>query len=512
MHTKIIPILFILITGLSSCNKSWDDHYNNEEGSVNQNLWETITAIPEYSDFTNYMVEYELDSVFRKGNSLTLFIPTNEAFKSFNPDTGDISSILRFHMMNYVFNTVVVSKTKMAETSAGKFVQIEFNEGTYQYNGINISYFSPLYKDGRFYTIDEVAIPKPNLYEFIAQTSLPLKNFIDNYDSVILDYELSKPLGFDDDGNVIYDSVYTVVNFFDSIYFSVKQEDRNKSATFITFSEEQYINALDLMAQDLTGDYNTAEDIPKSWQDEVFLTDMVNKGLFQNTLLYEDLQPKMKNVRGDTVFIDPSNIDPDSRVLASNGVLFSYIDFKVPDYLYRKEIKIEGEHLIDSAAGFYIWNPELVTYDGSPDALSVFPQKFGLPANTASNDSSVNLQFPSFNYTGDYQLEFYFRNMFPMRYLFVWGASYNPSGIWSVLVNDIEIKRLDLFELRSTVHSVMPDVYYFPNRSGYNAFDAWVDHITEFGDIKITLKYIGPSEVNRTNGINIDYISLIPDY
>jgi hypothetical protein len=510
MERNTLYILIIVLAFLSSCNRSWDDHYGSSEETVNQSLWETITAIPEYSTFTDYLIEYKMDSIFREGNSLTLFIPTNQAFESFNPDTGDLVSILKFHMMPYVFNTIVVEKTKLAETYGGKFVPVEFHDGTYKYNGINISYFSPLYLDGRFYVIDQVAIPKPNLYEFVAQTSPPLKSFIDNYDSIILDYELSKPLGFDEFGNIIYDSVYSVVNFFDTIYFPVKQEDRNNTATFITFSEEQYSVALDLMAENLTG-YTSGEEIPRSWQDEVLLPDIVNKGLFLNSLEYEDFLPgKLKNVRGDTVVIDPANIDPDSRTLASNGVLYSYLDFQVPDYLYLKDIRREGEHLIDSSGGVFNWKPG-VTVTGSQDAVSVNPRKIGQPAGVASNDSTVIVQFPTFNYDGDYQVEFYFRNMFPMKYLLVWRANFNPGGIYQIFANDKFIRQFDMFELRETVFSVKPGVYYFATKEGFNSVDAWVDNITEYGNIKITLKYIGPSPLNKSSGFNMDYISLIPE-
>ena len=98
-----------------------------------------------------------------------------------------------------------------------------------------------------------------------------------------------------------------------------------------------------------------------------------------------------------------------------------------------------------------------------------------------------------------------------MKYLFVWGANFNPSGVYQVFVNDLLVREFDTFDLRSTVFSVKANKYYFP-RNGFNSFDALVDNITEYGDIKITLKYTGSSPINRTNGFYIDYVSLIPDF
>ena len=505
MLKVIIPFIFIFLAGFVSCTKTWDDHYNNPGETVNQTLWETISTNPDYSAFVDYLVEYELDSIFHKGNSLTLFIPTNDAFKSFNPDTGDVSTVLLFHIMNYVFNTVTIQKVKMAETSTGKFVQVEFIDGTYRYNDVNISYFSPLYLDGRFYVIDEVAYPKPNLYEFISLHSPPLKRFIDDFDSVILDYELSKPIGFDEFGNTIYDSVYTIVNYFDSVYFPVNKEDRNKTATFLSFTNEQYTAALDEMAQFLGGNYQSAEDIPSIWQDEVYLPNLVSTGLFNNSLQCEDFYGPLQNVRGDTVWPDPTNIDCDSRFVCSNGITYSYIDFHVPPYLYKEEIRIEGEHMIDSSGGLYLWKPGFEV-SGSEDAISVKLAKS--KGDGASNDSLVSIQFPDQKYTGSYALEFKFTNMFPQKYLFVWGANYRPSGIYQVYVNDELIREYDLFNLRQTVFSVLGSTYYFPV-NGFNAFDALVENAAEFGDIKIKLVYKAPGFASL-NGFNIDYISLIP--
>jgi hypothetical protein len=54
--------------------------------------------------------------------------------------------------------------------------------------------------------------------------------------------------------------------------------------------------------------------------------------------------------------------------------------------------------------------------------------------------------------------------------------------------------------------------YYFPV-NGNNRFDAPIDFLTEFGDVKITIKYKGKggtSSITPLNGFNIDFISLIP--
>lgn len=509
---RIFFLMFLFFAGIS-CEKLWEEHYQVDEQTVDEAMWEHIKSEGKYSVFISYMEEYGLDTLFGGGGSYTLFIPTDAAFSDFNADNGDIGIMLKYHMLDYLFGMINVEGSKLLQTYTGKFAQTEYYEGNYYYSGVRIAYTSPLYLDGRYYELEEIAYPLPNLYELIALDTKVLKSFIDSYDSILLDLGESKPQGFDDDGNVIYDSVYTVVNYFDSLYFPVNTESRSSSATFLLFTDDQYFEALDEMALELGTDM-TGADIPQVWQDEVLIPELVETGLFPNTLQYDAFLAeggKMKNVKGDSVQVDLDNIDPGTRQLCSNGAAFSYYDFKVPEYLYRGEVRIEGEHMVDSlGAGIYFWRPDYKV-SGTTSAVSANPT-----VNVsvgASNDSLVSLTFPDQPFNGQFQFEFSFRNMFPQKYLFVWGANYRPSGIYRIYANDVLIKEYDTFTMRQTVYSVDGESFYFPDAKGNNKLDAWIDHLTEYGDVKITIEYAGVGGLTQlvpVNGFNIDFISLTP--
>ncbi len=507
MKTGTKGLLLVLLAGFFSCEKRFDEHYNSAPETIDMRIWDAISANPDYSKFVELISEYELDSIFNQESSFTLFVPTNAAFESFNPDTGDISALLKFHILSYVFNLVSVDKARSIQTSGGKFALVEFFDGMFRYSGSGITSSSPLYLDGRYYELGEIAYPKQNLYEYIAQNTLVLKHYIDEFDSVLLDLEKSTPLGFDDEGNTVYDSVYTIANYFDTLYYPLNEEHRTRTATFILFDDDQYVNALDEMALDMGGGMVSGEDVPASWQEEVLLPELISLGLFPNSLQYEDFLPiKVRNILGDTVEVDPGLIDPE-RILCSNGVVFSYNDeFRVPQYLYKGEVSIEGEHMVDSvAAGIFFWKPEFKV-SGSTSAVAATPVKGYVPEG-ARNDSTVSVTFP-FSFEGEFTFEFYFKNMFPQRYQFVWAASSRPSGLYQVFVNDVFIREFDTFSLRSAVPSIVTGEYFFPI-NGHNKFDGLVDHLTEYGDVKITLKYIS-SGFLKDDGFNIDYISLIP--
>ncbi len=134
----------------------------------------------------------------------------------------------------------------------------------------------------------------------------------------------------------------------------------------------------------------------------------------------------------------------------------------------------------------------------------------------ASEEAMVDVSFGT-NFSGEYTLEFYIRNVFPMKYRLEWRANYRPSGVYSVYVNDQLVglqdkwgdsqSQFDTYELRNSIVSVSGDRFIPDN--GYNSTDAWIENITEFGDVKIRIEYVGAGE-GKSNGLSIDYVSLIP--
>lgn len=492
--------LIILTVGLFQfCTKEREEHYGIKEETVNSSMWEVIKLEPRFSLFVSYMQKYGLDSIFANNTPMTLFIPANESLEAI-PDTGNvIPKLLAYHISPSVFLVRNVTSTKKLLTASGKYVVIQAVKNGHTYDKRLIIAESPLYINGKYFEISEPAIPKPNLYEVTELYSRVLKNYIDLQDSVFLDLKASKPIGFDESGNTVYDSVISSVNLFEKYYFPVKKEFRDKSATFILFTQEQYVAALNEMASRLGGDFNTWEDIPLNWQYEVLLPEMLQKGLFDNKLEYQDfLNDTLKSITGDTVVINHENIDPLSRLEASNGLVYYYSNFTIPLNMYLNTIRIEGEDLVDSiGAERFAWKNEV-----NVSGAILEPAKLNTPT-----ESIVNVDFGR-NYKGQYSVEFAIKDVWPTRYRLVWRANYRPSGIYAVYVNNTKIGQVDTYTFRSSVISVT-GARFVATANGFNMKDFWVENITQFGDVTIKFEYLG-SGGSPTNGFNIDYVELIP--
>jgi len=289
IRTILIPLIILILLLIAGCQKDWDEHFLPAEPTVNLPMWEQLKEKSSFSTFVALMKRSNLDSIFKSNQQYTLFAPNNDAFGK-APDTLEINSFILNHLISAnVFNIRNVEQFKKLQTRAGKFAFIERKGMEYSFDGKSIIFSSPLYLDGRYYELDELPLAKPNFYEYFNTSLGVMKDYVDSQDSVYMDRALSAPIGFDMNGDIVYDSVFTVKNLFESYYFPVTRESRVDFATFVLFTQAQYESALDEMAQAFGGDFQSHEDIPMAWQDRVLFPDILEKGVYQDILTLEQL-------------------------------------------------------------------------------------------------------------------------------------------------------------------------------------------------------------------------------
>lgn len=500
-RTSVLIVAVILL--LSGCQEDWDKHYTPADQSVNELMWDRIQLNENYSLFVNYIEDNNLDTLLKSNQQYTLFIPDNNAFKNI-PDTTEINSFL----LNYLISPNVVSmrnvKTmKKLQTLSGKFALIEHYASEYYFDNAQITYQSPLFLDGRYYELIEFPFAEPNFKEYFSKNLPFLDNYISSQSYDSLDKKQSTPIGFDENGNTIYDSVFIRVNPFAESYFPIDEESRNNFATFILFDQDQYNAALDEMAGKIGGVYDSHDDIPLVWQESILFPIILDNGLFENALTFEQLaDPNLLNIQGEKVVLDISQIDPQSRITCSNGYIYEFYDFQVPDSLYLGEVKIEGEDLVDSIGREkYAWK-ESVKLEGE----IVEPIKTTSEQASGNETVVVNL---GRSFSGNYSVEMAFQNIFPGRHRFEWRANYRPSGVYNIYINDELFRTIDTYNLRNPLISVTGEIFR-PTSSGFNKIDFYVENLTEFGEVKVRFEFV-ESGIFSTDGFNMDYISLIPE-
>jgi hypothetical protein len=513
MNRKMKLKSYILITFTlllaASCTKNWEDHYAIYPETVDENVWVAMQSDPEISEFVQILKDLNYDTLFLSDISYTLFAPTNDAITQFKSESTINQSVIDYHISSHFVQSGHISGKRQIQTLSKKFPMFERNGSGLKLDGILLKTESPLYKNGKYFVLEQVAKPLPNLYEYYAANNPILRDYIDSQDSVILDRELSKPIGFDEQGNTVFDSVIIDYNIFEAEFFPVSKEFRNQTATIVFPKEEDYEEALTTMAQvmNIPG-YIDHNDIPLDWQNEVLIPHLLEQGVFENMLEPEEFVAKsekdtarLRNILGDSIWIFYKPVD---KVLCSNGYAYNYNNFQIPDSLHSGSNIFEAEWLLDQTGiNRYAWNTR----------ASVQSDQFFSPLqeyiSSASNDSIMRVLFPK-NYSGKYTLEFNTKNLFPRKYVMIVNTHMNIGGIYDIYVNDELVKTFDYYDF-IRYRQVMPSVTggrYLPV-GNFNSFDMWVDNIAEYSKAKIRFEYKGPGSV-LNNGLVIDYIDFVP--
>lgn len=492
----------------SSCTDEWENHYKETSEGVDINLWTALKSKEQYSEFVKYIEQFKLDTFIQNSHAKTLFIPTNESFTEyFKSDTTGFKKTIYYHIVPTFFVLRSVEGKRKLQTLSEKYALIESFRSTYFFDGCEITGASQLFMNGKYYEISEVVKPSPNLYEYIKLNNPPISKYIDLQDTVILDLDKSKPLGYNERGQLIYDSVTTITNHFEEEYFAISKEHRDFSATLVIPDQTNYEAALDEMAQKLGGTFSSHEDIPAKWQNESLIPILLNKGTYGGLKDHIDFKlRKVANIKGDSIKTD-FEINPDSRIICSNGLIYNYASFSVGDSLYLENI-IEGEALCDEIGlNRFAWN-EKVNVERDESFQPVISRVRG-----ASNDTVVNVEFSS-NYLGKYSVAFKMKNVFPTNYRLVWRTNYRTPGEYAIYVNGEKVKlgltqqeSYDTYNLRDGFFSVLGYKLYRDDK-GFCDVDGWVNNITEFGDVTIKIEYIGPGQGSQ-GGLSIDYIALL---
>lgn len=511
MKLKIGILLIVFIFSLIGCTEQWDEHYNKQPETVNTNLWEVIQGRSDLSRFVEYLKKYKYDTLFIKNDTYTLFIPDNAAFDKLGGALALDSTILNYHISRHYIQTVDIQGKRKLQTLAEKFSTFETTGVKPTYDGITLKEESPLYLNGKFFVLGQVAVPKPNLYEYFVTNCPELKNYIRKQDSIIIDKERSRPIGFDDKGNTVYDTVSTRFNKFEYAFFAVSKEYRAITATFVYPKLETYRNGLDLMAQKLGGNFLSYKDIPVKWQEDILIPHLLKHGVFLNMIEANEIKPviikksrqvnNMLNIQGDSVVAD---YIPTSKFLCSNGVFYDYTNFVIPDSLFSGTERFEGEWLaVTTGTNKYAWRKNIKV---SSSAFFEVKKEY---IKGAFNDSIVVVNFTK-GFAGTYNLEFDVRNLFPRKYQMIVSTHMDIGGIYDIYVNDKLVKTFNYYDyirFRGLIKSVTGKTFTPVGR--YNKFDCWVENITEYGKPKIRFEYKGPASVPG-NGLVIDAIEFIP--
>lgn len=347
---KIISKLFVLLLLFTGCQDDWSDYYKDSEGGETDasgatvNLLDQLKSIPEYSEFVKLLEETKISEELTRNQVLTVWAPTNASIPAevATMSEKDKTTLCKNHINYVALYTTKLTDGKVIKTLAGKNLTIKEN-GTdqFSFDGQEVTKLNQKCTNGVIHEIDGWLIPRKNIFEYIIEEAGPEYSII--RDSLLARCDtvfkpgLSFPLGVDELGNTIYDSVFVIENSL----LEYKSDIRSEDEEFTMFLPTD---------QSIHNMYEEMEDYFKSSGSYMDKKDSVKFfGWILRSIIH---QGKIENYTG--TFTSPYGYEwrTEKQLVASgdyksfsNGYVYEVSKVHIPKFMYLTSMRCYATYL-----------------------------------------------------------------------------------------------------------------------------------------------------------------------
>jgi uncharacterized surface protein with fasciclin (FAS1) repeats len=470
----ILTIGFLVFAG---CKNKIDDHYDVQS---NLDILQQIKSTPELSMFYSLLVKTGYDQLLIASQSFTVWAPNNVAMANLSAevvsDTAVMKSIIANHIcyLSYLFNLDTTTRVKML---SGKYITI-YKQGLTVEGANLISPYDRLCRNGVLHVIDNVIVPKSNIYTVINNYPSYLQvALIDSCNKTIFDVNNSIRTGVNKVGKSVYDSVWITVNH----YFTQVADLSDESAvqTYILLSNKAYNEGLALIKPYVVYTATTRPDTLAAFN---MISDLAFNGKYDP----KSLPDTLTSTSGVKVHIDSKDVL--GSVETSNGMVIILDAYPVKIVDKIKTIIIEGENSV----GRKLSSNDTTT-------LNHFAKRSDSRASGGYdfiyNPSSTKQTYIQYPVSGIYSV----------KYNFYWVAA-NITGLTTTPVNTYFNQTLSFNSYNSSTAIVaFGPVAVTPD---YNS--ASLGQFTFPTFIKSASIRVLSDAVNIPNPIIVDYIKMVP--
>lgn len=350
----------LLVAGLFACNDNWDAHYNSQENEVN-NATVTIvksTAVEYLKSESTYSSMYGLfsetgiiETIQGREQLFTIMVVNNNNAGS--ADTEDKVYLAKSHISDVALSPENLSHGQRLFMWTNKAVNItkEASAGEAYHIAFNNARVTRVIKanDAYIYELDTYIEAPKSMYEIIEglgdEYSI-FREMVLSRNQREFDRDASIPIGVDNTGSTVYDSVFIITNpYFSARDFNIMSESLR--ATMLIPSNEVVNDALNTARENLNRwELTRADTIVENWVfQSAFFNQQYNK---QDFIDNEDLTSVFGKQWRTTV----QRVDLDNPVPMSNGTAY-----------YVESMKIPTNVLIYRLKNFYHWYEFLTEAD-----------------------------------------------------------------------------------------------------------------------------------------------------
>jgi uncharacterized surface protein with fasciclin (FAS1) repeats len=172
----LIGILLLAVMVFLTCNDPWDEYVQLKDDTITENLLEVISDNPELSAFCELLEKTGWDETLVLSQMYTVWAPTNDALadldESYLTDSVKLRLLVDHHIAYRRYPYLNASQeTLKIKMYSGKMLILDFLHMKIE----NASLNEPAdvsAVNGMLHVIDDVLIPKDNIWDFIENSSL----------------------------------------------------------------------------------------------------------------------------------------------------------------------------------------------------------------------------------------------------------------------------------------------------------------------------------------------------
>lgn len=338
----------VLLLGIAiiftCCNSYFDEYYEDKRTIEASSVLEYLNSSNEYSAFVECLVETGLDSTLEEAKTITVFAVENEGMDYIkNLSVDSMLLYMKYHLAygnNYRSELQYKSRLKSFN---GKYHAIT-NNGEIRINNVTFNMPDVTCGNGIIQGMNSSFSVKRNLYETILR--LPdefsiIRNYISDADTLLFDRGNSKPIGINETGNTIYDTVWIHSNRILQGTGDVRKED-----DFFT----AFIPTNDAVTSAITNvrkSYKNATGKDFKPEVDLLLFKWCHEALFYIGEVEDVKADTMLTLtNGSKFLLSVQQVDENSKKPTSNGDLYAVTDLKVPKFKYMEEVKITPRYIM----------------------------------------------------------------------------------------------------------------------------------------------------------------------
>lgn len=335
MLTPVIAIVSMIVF-TTGCQEQWNDHYKTESKIVSDlNVLEYLKSKPEYSEFVKVLENTGVADELTRDQDLTVWAVNNESFANFQDKIIDSDTFtIEYHINNLSISLGKMFDGQRLPSLNGKYIPITINTEDTLITKSSIVKANQFCSNGIVHEINSVMTPTISIYEYLQNLGDDYSIIVDSLFSqndTIFDLANSVPIGVDETGNTIYDSVFVVDNpIFEVVDFRSEFE---QITMFLPNNDvlnnclTNYVNQLNGMGEEIT------------LEDSVTAFDWIKSALFYDGIVKDyGSELDIESLDGSVWRTSVQEISANSNLM-SNGLVYDITKMKIPNNIFIKRIK-----------------------------------------------------------------------------------------------------------------------------------------------------------------------------